>query len=190
MVLSSQILLVGGTGRNIGKTTFMELLIRKFSNTYPLVALKTSFLLPGSERFHGHPALITENRFLLTEEKESSGQKDSRRYLQAGARRSFFLSAGKNAVDNGWQAFLKSIQDGSLVVVESNALFESVSPALFIMIDDGKPKPGTQRLLKQADLIVPALNGKVFAHAVGQIDIKNGRWVKSRSDLSEHGYFL
>lgn len=64
----TNLLVIGGTGRNIGKTTLVEILIDKFKNETGLIALKTSMLLPGDEYLHDQYKLVKSDEFELIEE--------------------------------------------------------------------------------------------------------------------------
>ena len=171
------LLVIGGTGRNIGKTTLTTMIIERFSKELKLIALKTSMLMPDEAYFHGHHKLIGADEFELLEEKEIKGNKDSQRYLKAGASQSWFLSAGENAVDSGMDVFWQKIGFAKPVIAESNVLNDFYIPGLFIMVKGNRQiKPQAKVLLQKADVVVSEMDLDGFDSVVKNLDFINGQW--------------
>ncbi len=171
------LLVVGGTGRNLGKTTLVEMLIEQFHEKAGLIALKTSMLLPGEEYLHGHHKLIEPDKFELLEEKDPSGNKDSQRYLKAGATKSYFLSTGENAVNRAMDYFWKKTGNSTPVVAESNVLCNYYIPGLFIMVKGKQPaKPQSKALLQAADVVVPEMDIDFFKRVINGLSLINECW--------------
>lgn len=174
----NNILIVGGTGRNIGKSTFAELLIKKFSAKNEIIALKTSMLLPGEEYLHGNHKTANPDEYFIIEEKAKDTNKDSSRFLRAGAKKSYFLSIGSKSTSKAFKDFLGKIPDESLIIAESNVLNEVVNPGIFVMIVDYENmKPSAKKLIDMADMIVPAKNQTEFLKAADLIKIKASRFI-------------
>jgi molybdopterin-guanine dinucleotide biosynthesis protein len=170
-------LIIGGTGRNTGKTTLVEMLVKKLSaKGYKITTLKTSMLLPGEEYLHGNHQLANDNEFILVRENET-GNKDSQRYLKAGAEKSFFMSIGKNALKDAVKKFLKTIDKDELVIAESNVLTKSIKPSLFIILKGDTVKESAKLLFKQADVVVSAGDKKEFTKIVDRIKISQAGFV-------------
>ena len=174
----TNLLVVGGTGRNIGKTTFVEMLVARFhKETTGLVALKTSMLLPGEEYLHGDHKLIKPDEFELFEENDPKGIKDSQRYLKAGAAKSYFLSTGDQAANRAMDYFWKTVGSTTPVIAESNVLTNHIIPGLFIMVKGQQPaKPEAAMLLKKADFIVAEMDMGSFKRVVDGLYFENGTW--------------
>lgn len=69
MYLSKNLLIIGGTGRNVGKTTLANLLIKKFSLQIEIIGLKVSTHKKGDEFLHGyHEVKIDEASFSIKKE--------------------------------------------------------------------------------------------------------------------------
>jgi hypothetical protein len=146
------LILIGSTGRNAGKTTLAAALIRRFNAQFPLIALKVtavearSGLCPRGGAGCGACSLGGAD-FLLEEERGAAGEKDTARLLAAGASRVFWLRSLRSALDGGFAAFQRLVPPGALVVAESNALGALLRPAFFVMIrQDGAVKPSAARV--------------------------------------------
>ncbi len=126
------ILLISGSGRNVGKTTFTCSLIETFSRS-GIVAVKVS---PHWHSQDGGKDILFETKdTLLIKETNVSGDKDSSRMLRSGASRVYYL---QNIKDKGLlQAFDIIIKrEGSQrpMIFESAALGRYMRPALHLHI--------------------------------------------------------
>lgn len=168
-------LLVGGTGRNIGKTTAAEHFISKLSREVPVVGIKISKVLPDELSFHGdHPQLL-DKPFLILEEKDTKGSKDSMRFLRAGAYRSFFIISEDDFLDDALLELESLLKTGDYVVCESNGLHRIMEPGIFVMIrGDESAKKNLDFLLESADEILPALNWEALSEFSEKIRVRNG----------------
>jgi molybdopterin-guanine dinucleotide biosynthesis protein len=168
--IDNNMIIVAGTGRNIGKTTLVEMMIRELSKKYRITALKTSMLMPGEEYLHGRHRLAKPEEFFLKEEKDESVAKDSGRFLKAGAYRSFFLSMGENAADQAFRCFARKTDPEDLVIAESNVLPVIVKALVLIVINENdKVKPSAKKLIGMADMIVPAMSKESFERVVKKV---------------------
>ncbi len=149
------LLIVGGTGRNVGKTEFVCRLIRKISEKRLVYALKVSAVYPDEQLFHGrHDS--GEKDVGLYEEKDPGSGKDTARMLMAGAARVFYLRSDGSGVAEGFAAFLREVPENALLVCESNSLADVVQPALLVVVRSphGPVKPRAVAQLERADLVV------------------------------------
>jgi len=176
MNVYKHLLIVGGTGRNVGKTEFICRLIKKFSTQSPVYAIKVSAIFPNEELFHGTHS-VKEPSLLLFEETDTKTEKDTARMLQAGAIKVFYLQADNTGIEAGFNEFLRLIPAHAVVICESNSLGQFVKPALAIMVKPrtGDIKPRAIAQLNSADLIVvsdgvsgfPELESICFSEAFG-----------------------
>lgn len=153
--MMKNLLIVGGTGRNVGKTEFVCRLIATISRTSEVYALKVSALFPDEEIFHGHHSGEGPTG-RLSEELRREGEKDTIRMLRAGATRVFYLRSDGDGIERGFQEFLDLVPKGAAVICESNSLGDVVQPALLIVVRAaaGAVKPRAVPQLARADLIV------------------------------------
>ena len=171
------LLLIGGTGRNIGKSTLMEIIIQRFGKELPLIALKSSMLMPGEVYFHGKHKLVEPDEFLLQEEVYDGSLKDSQRYLKAGASRSFFLSVGEKALSEAFEKFLKTVGNSGIIIAESNVLREVAIPGTFIMIKgNSSVKPQAKKFLELADRVIPAMDVDAFEKVAAELRLDETGW--------------
>ena len=152
--VNRRLLIVGGTGRNTGKTEFCCRLIAKISRCADVYALKVSAILPDEALYHGDHRGLKGNR--LFEELRHDTDKDSSRMLRAGASRVFYLQGDDNNIRAGYREFTRQVPDHSVVVCESNSLATIVRPALLVVVTSaaGPVKPRSRPLLESADLMV------------------------------------
>ncbi len=149
------LLIIGGAGRNVGKTEFICRIIEKISKEQEIYALKVSAIFPDEQRFHGNHDSNEEEHVLFEETNRSSG-KDTSRMLQAGASKVFYLRAEDTKVREGFEQFISLVPEGSPIICESNSLEKVVQPAYHIMVRavDGQVKPRAISQLDSADLVV------------------------------------
>lgn len=150
------LLIVGGAGRNVGKTEFVCRLIRKIAKKHEVYGLKVSTIFPDEQLFHGDHSGDAPSGHLY-EETRVSPEKDTSRMLRAGAKRVFYLRSDDNkGVLAGFEEFLQKIPRDAAVICESNSLGNIVEPALYIMVKSvsGEVKTRAITQLAHADLVV------------------------------------
>ena len=178
MIKMPSMLLIGGTGRKIGKTTLASMIIEKFGKTNEIIGLKISNMKPDDEAFHGfHEHRHHENFSILKENQ--IGDKDSQRMLGSGAKHSFFVRVQDQFINEAFQALLQEIGEDEIVVCESNSLRSIVEPGLFFMVTDnsGKPvKTESEELLAMADVQLVAHDYPRFTEAINQLQIRKNEW--------------
>lgn len=177
----TNMLLIGGATRNVGKTSFTVSVIRRFSAKTPIVALKVKTIYPNDSFFHGKKDKTPlSGNYRITEETTQTGSEDTNRMLQAGANRVFRLKVKAPFIKEAF-AVLQGIMGNKerfAWVCESNSLREVVQPGLFLLIahkDSDKMKPSAKRLQYLADQVVYT-NGKTHAFSLEQLVFQNNRW--------------
>lgn len=149
------LLIVGGAGRNVGKTELVCRLITKVSTDCPIYALKVSAVFPDETLFHGdHSGEGSQEQ--LFEETRCDSQKDTSRMLRAGARRVFYMRGEDSAIASQYTSLRRQLPPDSALICESNSLGQYVIPGLHIMVKttDKAIKPRARRRMALADLIV------------------------------------
>jgi len=152
------LLVVGGHSRNVGKTSLVAGLIRRFRDRRWTAVKITQYghrvctnhdEICGCEAAPGEP-------FALSEEYEP-GNTDSARFLAAGAERSFWLRTPAGELPRAVGAIQKILAQSENVIVESNSVMELVRPDVFLMLlDFGCPdvKQSSLRFMDRADAFV------------------------------------
>lgn len=167
------LLIVGGAGRNVGKTEFVCRLIRKIARKADVYALKVSAIFPDEQLFHGDHAADAASGYLF-EETRISTDKDTSRMLRAGARRVFYLRGEDADITKGFEEFLSHVPDDAVYICESNSLDTVVKPGIHIMVKsaDREVKPRAIAQLAQADLIVIS-DGRSGFPEIDKITVKS-----------------
>ncbi|MFT8316443.1 MAG: hypothetical protein ABF633_19645 [Clostridium sp.] len=162
LIYLPQMLLIGSSGRNSGKTTLAASLIRNWKDRFPIIALKITTIeekngkCPRGGKGCGVCTNIKEN-FQLIEEKISESNKDTSLLLAAGAERVYWLKVLKAHIKEGIEYFLAEISKNNLIICESNSLRNIVKPGVFIMLkntQNSNIKKSASEVVDKADFIV------------------------------------
>lgn len=184
MTVKSNILIIGSTGRNTGKTVFACKLIENHSAQHEIIGVK---VIPvdknevkchrGSESCGICSSLIGD--YQIIEEVQRDTAKDTSRMLRAGAQKSYLLLIDRNSLEKGIQAFLKIVPEKALIIIESNTIRNVLEPGLFVVI-----KELSNHTIKQTCSEVITLADKIsefdklsWDFHPDKIVIQNNRWI-------------
>jgi molybdopterin-guanine dinucleotide biosynthesis protein len=162
-----RLIVIGGHTRSIGKTQLVCDVIRTFPRTEWIAGKITQYghgaCAQNGENCECAP---TEHVCALDWETRSDSGTDSARFLQAGARRSFWLRTKQGYLAEGLPLLREALEEiskgmdgvmNSAVIVESNSLMQFVKPSLyFAVIDPMKDdfKQSAQMALDRAHALV------------------------------------
>lgn len=139
-------LVVGGTGRNSGKSDLACAVISKLHRAHPIVGVKVTTIAGdesacprGGEGCGACTGL--EGEFEVREEDASQPRKDTVRMLESGARRAFWVRCRSGGARAALAALATRLDRGTLVVAESNSLVRDARPDLFLMVRPGRSSP-------------------------------------------------
>jgi molybdopterin-guanine dinucleotide biosynthesis protein len=181
---AEQMILIGGTGRNRGKTVLAEELIRHFKDRFSVVGLKITTVAHAGgvcpRGGEGCGACAIAENYVLTEELEGGlaalpaecSNKDTARLLRAGAERVFWLRSLRSALDEGYLAVLAKIPPNALVIGESNSLREVVESGCFIMVSSGPGEQVKPSAARVADLAQIKVESPLTAEGVQELMAK------------------
>ncbi|MGX7136792.1 hypothetical protein ACWOCD_02855 [Enterococcus silesiacus] len=151
---------IGSTGRNSGKTTLAKELIaanyRHFS-IYGLKVITISGARGKCQRGETGCGICTsiDEGYELIEEKNCSGSKDTMQLLRAGCKKVYLLKVFHDHLLEGFLTFLQYVPRDTLIICESNSIREVVKPGLFIMMGNQKSiKKTAATVIEQADIIL------------------------------------
>ena len=146
-------ILVSGSGRNVGKTTFIRRIIRQ-NTPKNVLAIKIT------PHFHKAtsgliPIHVGEN-YAVYEETDRFSEKDTSLFLKAGAKRVFFIQAKDDNLETAFGIVSALIGPDQPVIVESAALRKIRVPSLYIFIQKRfeTVKPSAHEMQKLADITV------------------------------------
>ena len=176
-----QLLEIGSTGRNSGKTFFAKDIILRLKDEHELVALKI-ITIKGArgvcQRGEVGCGICTsiDQGYELIEEKNARGKKDTMEMLKSGCKRVFMLKAFEDSLMDGFQAFMEEVGQEAMIICESNSLRNLVIPGQFVMIDNQKGmKKSAQMVIDHADFIIETEKVLDSKTTVG---IENHAWVQ------------
>lgn len=151
--VSKNIVLVSGSGRNVGKTSFIRQIIERNADQ-KLIAIKIT------PHFHepteGLQTIETHENYRIFQETETSSGKDSSLFLQSGAGKVFFIQTKESGLKDAFRKTLSLFESGLPIVVESAALRKILIPALYLFIrrEGDALKPSATEMMKLADRVV------------------------------------
>lgn len=175
MLAMPRVLMVGGTGRRVGKTAFVCAVLERLGRQYDLAAVKIT-TVDSFNRSH-HPPLCTWRIEEAGPHPRSVGH-DTARMFACGAKRVFWLQVPETRLEEGMAALLERLGPDTLSVWESTRGRRLGEPGAFVMIEDvraNEGKPWAGELARQADRVV-AFDGTTFEIDWSDIQCLEGRW--------------
>ena len=176
-------LMIGGSGRNVGKTTLICSIISKFSATIPIIGLKVTSIRPGEAGSHGYHETPVQENFKISEEFGLDNRKDTTRMLKAGAKKVYFIQSRDDQLPLAMESFFEIEDRNSIIICETRSLRNLIKPGIFILITDlsrGNPKTNFADFVKSADLLLEfdPLRCTLETNA-DKICLETGRWYLS-----------
>ncbi|AAK79955.1 hypothetical protein BJV85_001880 [Clostridium acetobutylicum] len=174
-----QMLLIGATGRNMGKTTLATAIIKKFKDNFCVIGLKVTTIrekngkCPRGGEGCGVCSSLKGN-FQLLEEVNSNTNKDTACLLKAGADRVFWLKTLKSYSYEAIKYFITQLPKNTLVICESNSIRHVVRPGGFIMVNrEGVSaiKKSAREVIDYADYIVKYDFENNISEIVKKVDV-------------------
>lgn len=157
-----QMILIGSSGRNSGKTTLAIALIKRWKRYFPVVGLKVTTIQErdGACPRGGEGCGVCNSLngdYEIIEEVNQNLEKDTSLLLAAGADKVYWLKTLKSNIGDGIEALMSKIPANSIIVCESNSLRSVVKPGVFIMLDNSKDeqiKESATAVIDNADIII------------------------------------
>lgn len=167
------IVLISGSGRNVGKTSFIREVIAKNADQ-KLVAIKIT------PHFHepteGLIPISVTDHYRIFQETDSSSGKDSSLFLQAGAGKVFYIQTTDNYLQEAFSIARAQLTPDQPIITESAALRKYIFPRLYLFIQKKyeEVKPSAIEMQRLADLIIYS-DGEQFSVSPKSI-IFNQTW--------------
>lgn len=161
LLQAKQMILIGATGRNSGKTTLALQIIEEYKDKMPIIAFKLITVRDHGDICPrgGQGCGICKGLkgcFDITEEIQD-GTKDTMLLKKVGAKHVYLIRAFKENVKEALEEAFKLVPEGTLIICESNSARLVVEPACFIMIESSTSssvKPTAQAVIEYADIIL------------------------------------
>lgn len=174
------LLLVTGSGRNVGKTTFIcNLIASQPLRKYGAIKISPHF----HESTDGLISILETSDFRIYEETNSGLDKDTSRYLRAGAVKSYYIQTNDLRLEDAFKLTSVLLDPDLPFLVESARLRQILKPELFVFIQgsDEIDNPFSIEMREKADMTVFS-DGKEFSFAPENIYF-NRYW-----KIEEHDY--
>jgi len=184
MTVKSNILIIGSTGRNTGKTEFACRIIERHSARKEIIGVKVIPVDKNETSCHrgedgcGLCDSLTGD-YKIIEEKATDSSKDTSRMLKAGAKKAYLLIVDRNSLGKGIKAILRKMPDNALIVIESNTIRKVIEPGLFIVIKNlvnNSVKNSCAEVIEFADKIIE-FNNITWSFQPDNILIQNESWI-------------
>jgi hypothetical protein len=151
--ISKNLLLISGSGRNVGKTSFIrEVIAQNASQNVIAVKITPHF----HEATSGLISVAVTYNYRIFQETDSRSAKDSSLFLKAGAEKVFYIQTNDIYLEEAFQIVLKQVKPDQPIVTESAALRNYFTPglSLFIQKKNEEVKSSAIGMQKLADATV------------------------------------
>jgi molybdopterin-guanine dinucleotide biosynthesis protein A len=184
MLSLPNVLLIGATGRNVGKTEYAVRLCARLAADGPVAAVKITVIKAGGEgrcprggQGCGVCSSLGERPFILQQDDCPGSGKDTHRLRAAGAQPVWWLRVREQELAAGLVALAAELDPAVPVVAESNSARHGLEPGLFLIIQDsgGAVKASCQRVLPYADVLARRI-GDGWDVGVERPRFAAGRW--------------
>ncbi len=169
-------MLLSGTGRNVGKTTFVCHLLRHFKNL-EIVTVKVSPHWHKTRQ--GDILLLDEGRLLLARETNKESYKDTSRMLQCGAKEVYYLQyVGEESLLKAFNYLmnLNEQMQSRPLIIETAVLAKYIKPALHFRITRSDVPPGDKPVVDVPFDGLVTFNGDAFDLEPGAISWESNCW--------------
>lgn len=182
-----EMLMIGATGRNAGKTELACRLIRRFASQAPIAALKVTAVehtdgrCPRGGAGCGACSSLSQP-WCVTRELDADTDKDTSKLLASGAREAYWLRVTREALDEGAANLLAHVPVGWPTLCESNSLSRVVEPGLFLQVrtaSERTTKPSARAVANLVDRVVVS-DGSGFDLPLERIALLDGQWALRR----------
>jgi molybdopterin-guanine dinucleotide biosynthesis protein A len=179
MIKIPGMLIVGATGKNVGKTEFACSLIKKFRSQCGLIGIKVTILKDDKNKpaKNGHESGVKS--YCITEETNRLIKKDTGKMLAAGASKVYWLRTYRRHLEEGISELLNIVGKNTISICESNSLRNIIEPGLFIMVkdyDSENSKASAKEVSQYVDRFVYS-DGKKFNIDLDEIILTDVRWI-------------
>lgn len=151
-------ILIGGQTRSVGKTSVVAGLIAALPGLN-WTAFKITQYGHGicSKDGAACDCATTDHAWALSEERSAAGDSDTSRFLQAGAKRVWWVRTEQGRLAEAMPAVRRRLAEAENAILESNSIVKFIRPDLyFTMLDPATVdfKKSAQEFLDRADAVI------------------------------------
>lgn len=152
------LIVVGGHSRNVGKTSVVAGLISALRE-FDWTAFKITQYGHGICSANGEACdcATGDHSWAIAEERDRSGTSDTSRFLQAGARRVFWVRTEQGRLAEAMPAVRERLAGARNVIIESNSVLKFLRPDLYLTVLDPAAsdfKTSAREFLDRADAVI------------------------------------
>ncbi|MFZ4397778.1 MAG: NTP transferase domain-containing protein [Kiritimatiellia bacterium] len=183
MIHIPSMVLIGATGRNVGKTEFACGLIHRLAAQQAVFAAKvTAIREQGGTCPRGGDGCgvcgSLQGDFEITAEHNTLSGKDTSRMLQAGAKKVLWLRVRHAQMEPGMRALLAMLPPDVPIICESNSLREVLAPGQFVVVRDSRTpaiKESCRRVIPLASRLI-TFDGSGWDLQPDELNFAQGHW--------------
>lgn len=168
------ILLLSGTARNVGKTTFVCKILRHFEH-HRIITVKVS---PHWHEVKQGDILIHDpGSLILVRETVTDSYKDTSRMLRCGAHKVFYLQhTSDEALLKGFHYLMDTADSDLPMICETAVLGKYIKPGLHFRITATNAEPSRKRMIDVPIDQLITFDGSNFDFTLTSIRLDSSRW--------------
>jgi len=152
------LVVIGGHSRSVGKTSVVAGLIAALRE-FDWTAVKITQYGHGVCSANGEPCdcATADHSWAISEERDSSGESDTSRFLLAGAVKALWARTEQGRLAEAMPALRKRLEGARNVIIESNSVLKFLRPDLYLtVLDPSTPdfKNSAREFLDRADAVI------------------------------------
>lgn len=132
-IFYKNILLIAGTGQNVGKTLFASQVIAQHAKNFSVISIK---IAPHFHRLNPDAQIIEKGtNYAIIKKLNADGNKDSQRFLTAGSKEVYYVQCMDNKLPIVFDKLMKLLPQDSPIICESGSLRQIMKPGIFLIIN-------------------------------------------------------
>ena len=152
------LVVIGGHSRSVGKTSVVAGLISALPE-FEWTAAKITQYGHGICSANGEACdcATGDHSWAISEEGDLQGNSDTSRFLEAGAKRVFWVRTEQGRLAEAMPTFRQRIHSAKNVILESNSILKFLRPDLYLMVLDPSTadfKTSAREFLDCADAVI------------------------------------
>ena len=169
MIRLYKTLQIGATTKDTGKTGLICSILKNVSKENEVIVLKFTLVDDFNKK-------SIDKDFIIVEETSNSENTDTSRYLQAGAKKAFWIKVKKETIKTAIDEVIKIIGIENIFIIESNSTRHFIEPDTFIMIKNtltNEVKPSAKEVNNYVDYFIESDDIEEFSK---KIILENNVW--------------
>ncbi len=176
------IMLLSGTARNVGKTTFVCKILSHFEQ-HRIITVKVS--PHWHEVKQGNILIHDPASLMLVRETVTDSYKDTSRMLRCGAHKVYYLQyTSDEALLKGFHYLMTGRKSSEPMIIETAILGKYISPALHFRITRIDAEPSTKKVIDVPIDELIHFDGRDFDLSPSSIQWEPNKWIYKKGPVS------